>query len=406
MVVACAAHTACLAESPKELRKLALVIGNATYTNALPLENSSNDASDMCEALLKLNFEVICKLNLTTKREFKDAIYEFSGKTNEQTLALFYFAGHGMQIDGLNYLIPTKAALRTKSDIEDESVQINYLMSEMDGRKAALNIFLFDACRNNPFINPIRGYAPRLGLASQLYTPVNSILAMSTGSGQLSLDGVGRNGTFTKNLLKVLATPRQSVEDMLKAASAGTSEDARRLGRQQIPQITTSYTERYCLAGCDDPQLAARQLQLNAKSQELEKLQEIIAQTKAKQNELDQQKSALLQKQNELERMTQTLERTQQQQQEAANKQATTTAQKNAEAVRSLNADIEQANAKARELDVIKASLLKKQDELNNLRDTLNAQQAAIERQAKDVQTRSVEKPAEKKKPITIIPTF
>lgn len=407
LLVACATHDACLAEAstPRPLHKLALVIGNGAYTNALPLDNTSNDANDMCAALRKLDFEVICKLNLATKREFKDAIFEFTGRTNEQTLALFYFAGHGLQIDGLNYLVPTKAALRTKSDIEDESVQVNYLMSEMDGRKAALNIFLLDACRNNPFVNPIRGYAPRLGLASQLYTPANSVLAMSTGPGQMSLDGIGRNGTFTKNLLKFLPVPRQSVEDMLKAASGETIEEARRLGRLQTPQITTSYTERYCLAGCDDPQTAARDVQLNAKSQELEKLQEIIAQTKAKQSELDEQKQALLRKQTELDRMTQTLEHTQQQQ-EAASKQASTSAQKNAEAVKTLNADIELANAKARELDAIKASLLKKQEELNVLRDTLTAQQASIELKTREVQTRNVEKPAEKKKPIAIIPTF
>jgi chromosome segregation ATPase len=168
---------------------------------------------------------------------------------------------------------------------------------------------------------------------------------------------------------------------------------------------TTSYTERYCLAGCDDPQLAARALQLDAKSQELAKLQEIIAQTRAKQNELDEQKSALLKKQTELDRMTQTLERTQQQQ-EAASRQASSSAQKSAEAVKLLNADIELAKARARELDAIKTSLLRKQEELNALRDTLAAQQASIELKSKEVQTRSIEQPAEKKKPIAIIPTF
>jgi hypothetical protein len=115
----------------KKLQKLALVIGNSNYANALPLGNAVNDANDVCTALRALDFDVICKLNVPNKREFKDAIYEFTGRVNDKTVALFYFAGHGIQIDGLNYLIPTAAALRTKSDIDDESVQINYLMSEL-----------------------------------------------------------------------------------------------------------------------------------------------------------------------------------------------------------------------------------------------------------------------------------
>lgn len=400
-IIAFAAHGACAVEergtspsSQGELRKVALVIGNAAYRNAFPLENSANDATDMCAALRQLNFEVICKLNLATKREFKDAIFEFSGRTNEQTLALFYFAGHGLQVDGLNYLVPTDAALRTKSDIEDESVQINYLMSEMENRHAALNIFLFDACRNNPFVSPIRGYAPRLGMASQLYTPSNAVLAMSTGPGQLSLDGIGRNGTFTKNLLKYIHTPRLSVEDMLKAVGGGTSEEAKRYGRIQLPQITTSYTERYCLAGCIDKPLVTGDPQMASKSQELAALQEMITQTKAKQAELDEQKAALLKKQSEIDQIKLGVERTQQQ-------------KKSAE-VQAINADIDQARSKALELEAIKATLLKKQEELNQMRDALIAQQASIELKNKEIQTRKINPPSDSKpkRPVIIVPSF
>lgn len=395
-VVHCAwADEARSTEAPPqvELRKLALVIGNAAYRNARPLENSANDATDVCAALRQLNFEVICKLNLATKREFKDAIFEFTGRTNDQTLALFYFAGHGLQIDGLNYLVPTDAALRTKSDIEDESVQINYLMSELESRHAALNIFLFDACRDNPFVSPIRGYAPRLGMASQLYTPSNTILAMSTGPGQLSLDGIGRNGTFTKNLLKHINTPRITVEDMLKSVSGGTSEEARRYGRQQLPQITTSYTDRYCMAGCVETPLVTGDPQVASKTQELKALQEMIVQTKAKQAELDEQKTALLKKQTEIDQIKLGVERTQQ--------------QRSAEA-KAIDADIDQARSKALELEAIKTTLLKKQEELNQMRDALNAQQASIEMKNKEIQTRKIEAPPDpkSKRPIIIIPSF
>lgn len=323
----------------KDLNKIALVVGNAAYVNALPLANPLNDANDVCAALKKLDFEVICKLNIATKREFKDAIFEFTGKINEKTVALFYFAGHGLQIDGLNYLVPTNAALRTKSDIEDESVQINYLMSELDARRAALNIFLLDACRNNPFVNPIRGYAPTLGLASQLYTPRNSILAMSTGPGQLSLDGTGRNGTFTKNLLKFVLTPRQSVEDMLKAVTGGTSLEAQRFGRRQDPQITISYSEKYCLAGCTELKPAQAQAR----------------------NSTDPQSSGT-----------------------SAGELAATLSG----------------------LDAKENALLKKEQELNKIRDALAAQQAGIEVKNKELRTREIEAPQEKKKTVPIIPAL
>ena len=283
--------------------KVALVIGNARYANAPPLRNPGNDATDMCAALRKLGFEVICKLDLANKREFKDAIFEFTGKITPRTVALFYFAGHGMQVDGINYLIPTKAELRTKSDIEDESVQVNYLMSELEARQGALNIFFLDACRNNPLADPIRGYVPTMGLASQLFAPRNSIIAMATGAGQLSLDGDGRNGTFTKNLLAHIGTPHQSIEETLKAVGSGTRADAARYGRQD-PQITMSFTDRFCLAGCADvPALAgsADGALLKAKTAALNQLQATISETHAKQAELDAQQALLLRKRAELD---------------------------------------------------------------------------------------------------------
>jgi hypothetical protein len=370
----------------KDLHKLALVVGNATYANALPLPNPVNDANDVCAALRKLDFEVICKLNVPTKREFKDAIFEFTGKINEKTVALFYFAGHGLQIDGLNYLVPTTAALRTKSDIEDESVQINYLMSELEARRAALNIFVLDACRENPFVSPIRGYAPTMGLASQLYAPRNSIVAMSTGPGQLSLDGTGRNGTFTKNFLKFVLTPRQSVEDMFKAASGGTSSEAQRLGHRQDPQVTTSYADKFCMAGCADKLPGGSDRNVAVKALESE-LQFTISQTKAKQLELETQKAALLKKQEELENIKLNLAKSQAQ-------------------AASDGANSSMVTARLSELENMKRALLQKEQELNKTRDALFVQQAGIDAKDKEIRTRKIEAPEETKKQITIIPAF
>ena len=368
------------------LRKVALVIGNGAYNHALPLPNPPNDASDVCSALRKLDFEVLCKVNVASKREFKDAIYEFSGKLNENSVAFFYFAGHGLQIDGLNYLVPTNAALRTKSDIEDESVQINHLMNELETRRAAINIFVLDACRNNPFINPVRGYAPTMGMATQLYAPRNSIVAMSTGPGQLSLDGVGRNGTFTKNLLKHLTSPRLGLEEMLKAVSGGTRAESLQAGLRQDPQITSSYAEKFCLAGCDEQQALAAGSQKPLNAAELDRLQRSLAETRARQLELEEQKTALLQKQAEIDSLRQGLARA----------PKTDTA--------ALDSSLNASAAKLQELENMKNSLLKKQRELDSLRQSLSSQQNSAAEGA--VRTRKVEMPEDKARQMSIVPSF
>lgn len=388
--------------------KIALVIGNTNYANALPLKNPGNDASDMCAALTKLGFEVICKLDLATKREFKDAIFEFTGKINPRSVALFYFAGHGLQVEGVNYLIPTKAALRTKSDIEDESVQINYLMSELEARRAALNIFFLDACRDNPLTDPVRGYVPMMGLASQLYAPRNSIVAMSTGAGQLSLDGNGRNGTFTKNLLHNIGTPRQSIEETLKAVSSGTRADASRFQRQQDPQITISFTDKFCLAGCTDAAAvaAASDELLKAKTAELNRLEATISETRAKQAELDAQQAQLLKKRAELDVLRQGLENVESKQEELQRRQGEVSRREHELA--KLGADIKASTDKFNELESVRLGLLKKQAEVEEMRKSLAFQQASLDASNKEIATRSV-KPPEKKAPPpppTVVPTF
>jgi uncharacterized caspase-like protein len=383
--------------------KVALVIGNTHYVNALPLVNPENDANDMCAALTRLGFDVICKLDIASKREFKDAIYDFTGKIDRHTVAVFYFAGHGVQIDGVNYLIPTKAALRTKSDIEDESIQINYLMNELDARQAALNIFFLDACRNNPFANPLRGYVPMLGFASQLYAPRNSIIAMSTGAGQLSLDGNGRNGTFTRNLLKNMATPNQPIEDMLMAVSSGTRADANGFKRQQDPQIMVSYTDKFCLAGCAGQAAAHDHELLKTKTAELNRLQATLADTKSKQAELDSQQALLLKKRAELDTLRQGLDSLQSKQEELARRQAEVT-QRERE-LDKLNTDIKASTDKLKELETVRLALQKKQEELDRMRKSLALQESRIDADKNEIKTREI-KPAEKKvEPITI-PAF
>jgi len=401
---ALAADTQAPAEPPAIRHKVALIIGNAQYAGAQPLPNAANDANDTCAAFRKLGFDVICKVDIATKREFKDAIFEFTGKVSQDSVAVFYFAGHGLQIDGLNYLVPTRAEARTRSDIEDESVQVNYLMTELEARQAALNVFILDACRNNPYANPIRGYVPMLGLASQLYAPRNSIIAMSTGAGQLSLDGDGRNGTFTKNLLAHLGTPQQPIEAMFKAVSIGTRADAKRLARQQDPQITTSFAEKFCLAGCGDDGAGRNDELLKARTAELNRLETTISETRAKQAELDRQQATLLKKRAELDELRRGLESAQSKQEELKRRQAEV-AQRERE-LDSLNAEIGQSKNKLGELEAVRLALLDKQEEVERMRKSLIAQEATIDAKKKEIRLRSIEQPADKKPQPTVIPAF
>lgn len=383
--------------------KVALVVGNANYKNALPLNNSGNDANDMCAALRKLGFEVICKIDIATKREFKDAIFEFTGKINPRTVALFYFAGHGVQVDGINYLIPVQAQLRTKSDIEDESIQVNYLMSELEARQAVLNIFFMDACRDNPFANPIRGYVPMMGMASQLYAPRNSIIAMSTGAGQLSLDGDGRNGTFTKNLLQHISVPHQTIEEALKATSGGTRADASRFKRQQEPQITMSFADRFCMAGCDASPKVNDDL-LKTKTAELNRLQTVIAETKAKQTELDVQQTSLMKKRAELDSLKQGLSDVQSKQEELDRRHAEVSRRE--QELAKLSAEIKTSTDRYNELEAMRLNLQKKQEQVEQMRKSLALQEASIEATKEAIATRAVKPPEKKAPPVTVVPTF
>ncbi|MES2070978.1 MAG: caspase family protein [Pseudomonadota bacterium] len=290
------------------LSRVALIIGNANYRDSSKLKNPLNDARDMCTALKQLNFDVICKLDITTKRDFKNAIYEFTEKIDSRTIALFYFAGHGIEADRINYLLPTQAALKTKSDIDDEAVPVNYIVSELNARRAMLNIVLLDACRDNPLPAPIRGYTQTVGFAHQDVLPDNGVVLLSTKPGKVALDGLGDNSVFTRNILRSISLPKLSINDFVLKTMAGTSKEARAMGLEQQPELRQTFNEKLCLAGCDDERggtasREAQETQLKLKQQELEQLQATISAAKAEQREVEAQKSDMLRKQGEIEKI-------------------------------------------------------------------------------------------------------
>lgn len=192
--------------------RTALVIGNGKYAD-VPLKNPPNDAADMAAALRSLGFEVLSYTDLD-QNGMKRAIREFGAKLRAKGgVGLFYYAGHGVQSKGVNYLIPVGAKVDTEEEVEYESVEAGLVLAQMESAKNGMNIVILDACRNNPFARSFR--SSQKGLAS-IDAPSGTLLAYSTAPGSVASDGAGRNGVYTQELLKQIKTPGLSIEDVFK----------------------------------------------------------------------------------------------------------------------------------------------------------------------------------------------
>jgi formylglycine-generating enzyme required for sulfatase activity len=212
--------------------RVALVIGNSTYKNA-PLSNPANDATDMVIALRANGFKVIRRTN-ASQRDMRSAIREFAAELRRAEVGLFYFAGHGVQVRGNNYLVPVDADIQSEADAEDLSIDANYVLRTMEEAQAKVNIVILDACRNNPYSRGFRS-ASR-GLA-QMNAAAGSLIAFSTAPGSVAADGKGRNGTYTKHLL---ASLRAADTDVLRVFQRTRAGVVRETGGKQTPWESTS----------------------------------------------------------------------------------------------------------------------------------------------------------------------
>lgn len=205
----------------KSEKRVALVIGNSAYPGAR-LSNPVNDAKDMASALRRLGFDVIEKTDATQK-EMNRAIAQFGEKLRADTVALFYYAGHGMQVRGKNYLIPIDAQIASESSARVETVDVDGVLDQLS--VSPLNIVILDACRNNPFERRFRSVG---GGLAQMDAPKGSLIAYATAPGKVASDGAGRNGLYTQELLKHIQTPGLQLEAVFKrvrnAVMAGSGE--------------------------------------------------------------------------------------------------------------------------------------------------------------------------------------
>jgi uncharacterized caspase-like protein len=195
-------------------KRVALVIGNSAYQHASRLPNPENDAPDMAAKLEGLGFEVVLGSNLDLAG-VRYAIGIFVEKLADADMALFYYAGHGLQVNGENYIAPVDAKLLSYLDLEFETVPISLVLSAME-RRPGINLVILDACRDNPLAaNLVRSMGTRSssvgrGLA-KIGGGLNSLIAFATQPGNVAFDGAGRNSPFTAALLRHLGTPGQDI---------------------------------------------------------------------------------------------------------------------------------------------------------------------------------------------------
>ncbi len=189
-------------------KRLALVFGNSDYMNKSPLKNPVNDANLMEATLKSLGFYVIKQLN-AGRDSMLSSIRKFSKELSDYNVALFYYAGHGVQVDGINYLIPVNAKLENKDDCKWEAIAVTTVTDEFKKNSANTNIVILDACRNNPYQAWARG-----GEAGfKALAPINgTIISYSTSEGSTAADGEGANGLFTEELVKQMVIPQSITE--------------------------------------------------------------------------------------------------------------------------------------------------------------------------------------------------
>lgn len=207
-----------LADEYKDEKRYALVIGNSSYKFVQPLKNASNDANDMAAELQNSNFEVI-KVIDGDYIQMRDAFRKFNELLNkgpkDQTVGLFYYAGHGLQNEGENYLIPVDADVKYDDDIPRMCLPMQrVVLANMERSSTRMNIVIMDACRNNPFPSSSRS-AGNAGLA-EIKRAKGSFIAYATAPGSTASDGTGRNGLYTQELLKAMKRPGRTIESVFK----------------------------------------------------------------------------------------------------------------------------------------------------------------------------------------------
>ncbi len=281
------------AQAVKE-RRTALVIGNSAYFSS-PLKNPANDARTVAKTLRDLGFSVDEKVNLTRDNMMK-AIDAFGRSIRDGGVGLFYYAGHGMQVNGENYLLSIDAKIESEEDVKYNSVEANYVLDKMKAAKNGMNIVILDSCRDNPFARSTRSSAK--GLAT-MNAASGTLIAYATSPGSVASDGTGQNGLYTEQLVNIMKKPGFKVEEAFKMVRSGVQDKTQ---GKQVPWESSSLVGDFYFAGkpadgIDRSKLDGLAEGSKERQAELARLQKLEAEN-AKQKEKEQ--AELAKKEKEL----------------------------------------------------------------------------------------------------------
>ncbi len=234
---------ALITSSAQAERRVALVIGNGAYAHAAPLANPANDARAVAAALTRLGFEVLPGFDLSNA-DLRRTIRAFVDKLVDADVAMFFYAGHGLQVAGENYLIPVDASIRIEADLDFNAVRMDLISRQLD-REAKVKIIMLDACRDNPFEKELtrnmgrtRSALVKRGLA-EINSAGGTLIAFATDPGSVALDGSGRHSPFTAALLRHIETPGIEIGLVMRRVTKDVFEAT---GERQRPWVNASLT--------------------------------------------------------------------------------------------------------------------------------------------------------------------
>ena len=243
-MLAIAASSFVAANTVSAETRVALVIGNDNYDHLPTLRNARNDAIAIGDKLDNLGFEVVFVETDIGRREMFQKLFEFEDELKRADIGLVYYAGHGVQVGGRNYLIPTDARLEREADLKSDLVPLAQIYERILAAGSPVNIVILDACRNNPLPNTLRSLSSR-GLASEpppVAPKIETYIMYAAAQGEVAIDGPeGGNGVFTGELLKALSVPGLTIEDVYKRTREAVRE---KTSGDQLP-YTEGSLEKY-----------------------------------------------------------------------------------------------------------------------------------------------------------------
>jgi len=218
-------------------KRVALIIGNSAYRNVPRLANPANDATLMAATLSTLGFQLVggaAQLDLD-KPTFDRAVLRFGRELEGAEVGLFYYAGHGIQLSGSNYLVPVDANLTRAADVDFQMLDTNLVLRQMEGSRTKLNLVILDACRNNPFGG--RGLRSAGGGLAQMQAPDGTLISFATQPGHVAIDGTEGHSPFTKALAATIRRPGLGLFDVFNDVGLAVKKVT---GGEQQPWLSSS----------------------------------------------------------------------------------------------------------------------------------------------------------------------